>query len=97
MVKNDNNARKNEMIAEMNRFLNGMKLHVTPSLKVNGSAFPQAVIAVDFGVPLEPVKLTTEQNAEVGYRMKELTTALTGRRSVRVNYDNSNGIYWTNV
>ncbi len=72
-----------------------------PSVKVNGSAFSSAVVTIDFGTPLEPLNLTSEKNAdaraELQSRMKELTTALTGRRSVRVNSDHSNGVYWTSI
>lgn len=88
--------RKNESIENFQNWLTEFPVG-RPSLKVNGSSFTTAVIAVDFGSPLEPIKLTSEQNSELHSRMKELTTALTGRRTVRVNFDHNNGVYFTNI
>jgi hypothetical protein len=88
--------RKNESIDNFKNWLAGFPVG-KPSVKVNGSAFAFAVVAVDFGTPLEPVKLNGEQNQELQAKMKELTTALTGRRNVRVNFDHNNGVYWSSI
>lgn len=69
----------------------------SPSLKVNGSGYTTAVIAVDFGSPKDSIKLTPEQSSDLHNRMKDATTALTGRRNVRVQFDHNNGMHWTSI
>ena len=88
--------RKNESIDNFKNWLAGFPVG-QPTAKINGSAFAAAVVAVDFGSPKEPVKLTSEQNQELHARVKELTTALTGRRNVRVQFDHNNGVYWSSI
>jgi hypothetical protein len=89
--------RKNENIDNFRQWLVALPVNYKPSLKVNGNGYSTAVVVVDFGTPKEGVRLTSEQNSELGARMKELTTTLTGRRSVRVGYDNNAGVYWTSI
>ena len=88
--------RKNESIDNFKNWLGSFPVG-KPSAKVNGSAFAAAVVAVDFGTPLEPIRLTAGQNHDLHAKMKELTTALTGRRNVRVQFDHNNGVYWTSI
>jgi hypothetical protein len=88
--------RKNESIDNFKQWLSEFPVG-RPTVKVNGSSFASAVVAVDFGTPKDGVKLTSEQNQELHGRMKELTTALTGRRNVRVQSDHTSGIYWSSI
>ncbi len=88
--------RKNESIDNFKNWLAGFPVG-RPTAKVNGSAFASAVVAVDFGSPLEQVSLNGDQKQELHARMKELTTALTGRRNVRVQSDNANGVHWSSI
>ncbi len=89
--------RKSEYIDAFRSWLGTLSVPVKPTLKVNGNAFPAVVLAVDFGTPLEPFRLSSEQSSELSRRMKELTTNVTGRSPVRINNDHSNGVYWTSV
>lgn len=88
--------RKNESIDSFKDWLANFPVG-SPIAKINGSAFAGAVVTVDFGSPLEPVKLGAEHNQELHARMKELTTSLTGRRNVRVQFDHNNGVYWASI
>ncbi len=84
-------------VARLTDWLSGLKLHVKPTLKINGPIYTSAILAVDFGSPIEPVRLTSEQAHDLAYLIKAATTEITGRRSVRVNHDTNNGIYWTSI
>jgi hypothetical protein len=70
-----------------------------PTVHVNGASHTGAVLAVDFGTPLTEQKLTAEQSAELVTRMRSATKTLFQDKdiNVRVQNDNSNGIYWTSV
>ncbi len=88
--------RKNDNIDTFNNWLSGLNLSVKPSLKIN-HGFTTATVVVDFGSPKEPLHISSELNGEICSRMKDLTTSLTGKRNVRINVDNSNGVFWSNV
>lgn len=72
---------------------------VNPTVKVNGPSTEAAILAVDFGSPIDgPVRLTAEQTDELTNRMKRLASDFySGDVSVRVSYDQSNGIYWASL
>jgi hypothetical protein len=84
---------------EVRKFLTTLEVEVAPHLHINGPHFNTAVLVVDFGTPLKPIKLTGEQTQDLTARMRKLTRELLGSRDVtiRVNNDYHNGIYWTSI
>lgn len=89
--RNDRQSR----IDDFTRWLEGVG--GSPKLHVNGPSFSTAVVSVDFGSPLEPVRLSQDVSSEMHSRLRELTTDLTGRRSVRIQFDHLNGVYWASI
>ena len=89
--------RKNEnLVEQLSTWLLGLDVGVKPSVKIN-SGFTNATVVVDFGTPKEPVRLSADQSAELSNMMREIAVALTNRKSIRINHDNQNGVYWTSV
>lgn len=69
-----------------------------PSVKVNGSHYPTAVVVVDLGQPLKQVRLNSEQSSELGARLRRTAREVIGRdASIRVSTDNGHGIVWASV
>lgn len=72
----------------------------SPKLHVNGASYANvAVIAVDFGNPLdESTRLTGEQHADLAAKMKFITRGILGKPDINVRVQNdSNGVFWTFV
>jgi hypothetical protein len=69
-----------------------------PTVKVNGSYHPTAVVVVDLGQPLKQVRLNSEQSGELGQRLRRTAREVLGRdAAIRVSADNSHGIHWASV
>lgn len=84
--------------SELRGFLDTLTVGVTPSIHVNGISHPTAVVTVDFGAPLQPVRLTQEQVQELMARMRKATKDLFGSEiNVRVSSDHHNGVFWSSV
>lgn len=84
---------------DLRKFLATLDTGVDPDLHINGPHFGAAVVVIDFGTPLKPVKLTGEQAQELTARLRKLTLELSGNRhvNIRVNNDYQNGIYWSSI
>lgn len=82
-----------------NEFIARLEIDPIPTLHINGAAYPNCVLTLDFGQPLVRVeKLTTEQSGELVNRIRQLTKDVMGREvSVRVSNDGQTGIYWTTI
>lgn len=80
-------------------WLAGLDLGYNPTIHINGPQYPQAVLVVDFGQPLQPVKLTNEQTHELLDHMRTAAGEVVGKEpaAIHVNYDQSNGVYWAYV
>lgn len=98
-LKKLSRQKKDTEAEDFRGWLTSLGLLSVPTLHVNGTSHPMAVITVDFGTPLdEPTKLTTEQNAELMARMKTMTRTLCKSESnVRVQNDSSNGVWWSTI
>lgn len=84
--------------APLREWLASLDLPVKPVVHINGYAFTSAVLTVDFGSPLKPVKLAYEQSQELMDRMRKLTKEIIGREvNVRISHDGPNGVYWASV
>lgn len=84
--------------AELVSWLDGLGLGVRPTVKVNGPLFSTAVITVDLGSPLNPVRLSGVQAEELTRKLRALTRdAYNHDVNVRVSSDNQNGIFWSSV
>lgn len=86
---------------ELETFLSSLELHVTPSIHVNGKEHPTAVVVVDFGAPLNQVKLSPEQHQELAGKLRKFTKELvtkdtTKDLNVRISSDNYLGlVFWS--
>lgn len=71
----------------------------TASIHVNGHQFTTtSIITVDFGQPLKPVRLTSDQQHLVGEHLRAATKELLGREvQVRVHSDPSHGVMWSSL
>lgn len=80
-------------------WLTTLGLISAPKCHVNGRDFPMAVLAVDFGTPLdEPTKITSDQSAELVTKMKTITKSFfKADVNVRVQNDSNNGVWWTSI
>lgn len=89
--------RKSIDVTEFRSWLETLDVGVTPSIHINGYGYP-AIMAVDFGSPLKPVKLTYDQNQELLERIRKTTREVVGREAnVRVQHDQSAGIFWSSL
>ena len=91
---------RQKRIVELEEFKQWLTdLESRPRLHVNGAVFTTAVLTVDFGTPLEEFKLSPETVGELTNRMRVVTKALCKEKdiNVRVQTDNSNGIWWTSI
>jgi hypothetical protein len=70
---------RGSQLAELQRWLAGLGMAAVPSVHVNGPAHGQAVLVVDFGVPLNQPKLTQDQAGELAERMREATVQVLSR------------------
>ena len=80
-------------------WLESLELEVKPTVHINGHAYTSALVTVDFGSPLKPVKLTPEQNGELTDRLRMLAKDIVGRENanIRISHDGQNGIFWASV
>jgi hypothetical protein len=91
-------ARKSIDTTELRAWLDSQGFPVNVAIKVNGTNHPTAVITVDFGSPVVPVRLSDDQRDNIAYWIKDLTMALyTTPVNVRVTHDPQNGILYTSV
>lgn len=68
----------------------------TAAVHVNGPQYSHAVLVVDFGSPLKPVKLSPEQTQDLVGRMRRATRDLLQRETrIGLFNDQSNGVWWT--
>ncbi len=86
-------------MGEFKAWLNTLDLGITPSVHVNGASFPTCVLAVDFGTPKKPFKLTADQSTELVSRMRLITKTVMTRGDVKVGVlnDHSTGVWWTSI
>lgn len=84
---------------ELESFLHSLDLPNRPSIHVNGKEHPTALVVVDFGAPLDPVRLNSELSQELAGRIRRFARdLLTKEASIRVSSDNYNGVvYWASI
>lgn len=86
-------------LKDLEAWLATLQIGVKPSVKVNGSHHPTAIVVVDLGQPVKQIRLNSEQSGELGQRLRRTARELLGGRDVniRVSADNSHGIHWASV
>lgn len=84
---------------DLRNYVASLDVPVKPSVHVNGGSFHSAVLTVDFGQPLEPLKLTSEQVNGLTSAMREAARQVARSNSnVRINADSNNGlVYWASL
>lgn len=82
-------------IERLEKWLDTLQIGIKPSLKIN-HGFSVATVVVDVGTPKNPIRLTSDEHSELTSMMRDVATDLTGRKNVRVSFDNNNGVYYTN-
>lgn len=90
---------KRTELEEFKLWVSGLESVITPNVHLNGRDHSTAILTVDFGSPLdESNKLSPEQNADLITKMKTLTKSLyKSEVNVRVQNDQSNGVWWTSI
>lgn len=91
---NERGPRRSYDIAPVAEYLASLDLGVTPTIHVNGHSFQMALVTVDFGQPLKPIKLSAEQNQEFTDRLRKLARDIIGRDAVRVSHDLTGGLVY---
>lgn len=99
MSDNKRSSRKRAVSSkEMDTFLANMNTPVKGKLHINGSAFQNAVLTVDFGEPIQSFRLNNDQMHELVSNMRSLARDVLGRdASINIMSDSSRGIYWASV
>jgi hypothetical protein len=94
MAKHSSSSR-----SELEGFLTSLDLPNQPAIHVNGKEHPTAVVVVDFGSPLEPVRLNPELSQELASKLRKFTRdIITKEANIRVGSDNYNGVvYWSSI
>lgn len=86
----------NSDIAALNTFLAAQTEN--PKLHVNGSDYPFALLAVDYGQPKGGVSISTDKGNELTSLMRNAAKSLLKRKgSVRVNFDNHHGVFYASL
>lgn len=85
--------------ADLEAFLSSLDLPNAPSIHVNGKEHPTALVVVDFGAPLDPVRLGSELSQELQNKLKRFSADLLNKpATIRVNTDNYNGVvFWSSI
>lgn len=89
---------------DLEAFLESLNVEFTPAIHVNGKDHPSAVVLVDFGAPLQSVRLSPEQHQELAGKLRKFTKELVAKKdrqedpNVRVSSDNYLGlVFWSSV
>jgi len=89
---------KTDELSEFKAWLTSLELGINPHVHINGPSFLSCVLVVDFGTPLEGIKMSSERSAELFAKMKNITkTVMNKEVKVSVMNDHNNGIWWTSV
>lgn len=91
---NERGGRRSYDVTPVAEYLASLELGVTPTIHVNGHSFQSALVTVDFGQPLRPIKLSQEQNQEFTDRLRKLARDILGREAVRVSHDLTGGLVY---
>lgn len=104
VVETRKNSTKNRKVEyktldNLKTFVSNLDVGVSPTVHVNGHQFTTAIAVVDFGSPLEQVKLSQEQTDELNDKLRELAREIYDNRpgSIRINHDGPNGVFYANV
>ncbi len=93
--------KKTDDLSDIRGFLAQLETEFKPSLHVNtvnGTSFLNCVLTVDFGQPLNPPKLSEEEEEKLKEKMKVATKLVLNRDvGIRVLNDPYYGIWWTSV
>jgi hypothetical protein len=84
---------------DLEDFLDSLNLPNKATIHVNGREHPTAVVVVDFGAPLQQVRLTSAQNIDLGGRIRRYTKDVLNKDIyIRIASDNYAGVvYWSTV
>jgi len=83
---------------EFKKFLASLETGVEPNLHINGHHFTTAVVVVDFGTPLRPIKLSSDQTQELFARLRKLTKEVIGKDvHIRVSNEYQHGVFWSSL
>lgn len=90
-------ARKSADTSSLQSFIDTLGV-IRPSIHVNGTNHPTAVVTIDLGAPLNPTRLSQEQAQELIARLRKLTREFyKDEVNIRVSSDHHNGIFWSSV
>lgn len=84
---------------DLEEFLDSLDLTVKPTIHVNGKDHPTAIVVVDFGAPLQSVRLSSNQSNDLGTKIRRYTKDILNKDAyIRIASDNYSGIvYWSTI
>lgn len=92
---------RHEFLVPLMEVVDSFGKHVVATVHVNGPAVDgSAIVVVDWGAPIDPVRLTHDEQNQMYNAMRDLTAKLfevqAGERlSIRTSHDK--GVYWTSL
>jgi hypothetical protein len=90
--------RKGPDLSDLTSFLSSVETEHKPTLHVNGATHLNCVLAVDFGQPLTPPKLSDDEAEKLKEKMRVATKTIINRDvGIRVLNDPSAGVWWTSL
>lgn len=91
-------VRRNPDVKDLEDYLTSLELHVKPTIHINGHMHPTAILTVDFGTPLKPIKISNDQIVEMTGKMKKLTREVLGKDvNISVMPDQANGVFYAKL
>lgn len=81
-------------VRALREWLDTLPIHVNPTVHVNGPQFSTAYVTVDFGQPLDPIRLPSDIAHELMDRLRKAGREISGAANLRVSTDGPSGIYW---
>ena len=92
-------GKKEVDLSDLQNFLSQIKTELKPSLHVNGSSYLNCVLTVDFGQPLNPPNISSEEEDKLKEKMRASTKLIVNRpdASIRISNDPLANMYWSTV
>jgi hypothetical protein len=74
---------------------------IKPSVHVNGKDYPACVLTVDFGTPLEPFELNSDQATELPKKIRAAVREIFVHKDIPDNevriWNDANGVWWSGI
>lgn len=94
-------TKSTQALTDLRTWLQTLHPAIKPNLHVNGKDYPACVLTVDFGTPLEPFELSSDQATELPKKLRAAVKEIFSHKEipegdVRI-WNDSNGVWWTGI